>query len=344
MKNLAVSAFAFTLCLCVSGIAIAESLGTSAVSRATSQEADDDPGLSLFYRPGPSKAPINVSVDGSLVARVTPGETIKLLPSPGPLTVGLTASSLPGPSSVRNLDWQTEIEEGQSKSVIMQLTGTGIRLVEQQRAMQARSHDKVFAFDGEDGSWVDVSPPPPNALRRNDSLSQDGIHWKSPKSWPVRVIFVSGHGLYEFDTKGNVLRIDGQQPSMPVSIRQEQHGNKPTWSNGVVYQLVRGDAPIDDKVESARTFVLTKRGSVCPAKSIAEAYRLRREISSSIFSGDCDRAVRWQRTGVSLLAYESDVNTGEPPELLWAVQYFRDPVRPLLDSDGKCVYACTPIN
>lgn len=343
MKALAVSAIAFALTLCSSGIVAASSSGASAVSQGSTQ-GNADSGLTLFYKPGGANAPIDVSVDGSIVTPIHPGETINLLPSSVTLTVELSAPPPSGKAAARTLTWQTEIQEGKRKHVVVQLTDTDISLVQQRRYAQARPIDKVFAFDGEDSSWVDVSPPPPNALRRNDKAPQDGIQWASPKLWPVRVLFISGHGLYEFDKQGNVIRMDGQRPSTPVSIKQEQQGNNPTWSNGNVFHLVSGNTVVDDKVDSARTFVLTKRGRICPAKPVAEAYRLRREIPSPIFSGACDQAVQWRRSGTPLWAYPADVNSGVPPELLWAVQYFRDPVRPLSDFEGKCVYGCAGRN
>ncbi len=207
MKTLAVSAIAFALTLCSSGIVAASSSGTSAVSQGSTQ-GNADSGLTLFYKPGETKAPIDVSVDGSFVTPIQPGETIDLLPSSLTLTVELTAPPPPGKAAARTLTWQTEIREGKRKHVVVQLTDTDISLVQQRRYAQARPIDKVFAFDGEDSSWVDVSPPPPNALRRNDKASQDGIQWVSPKSWPVRVLFISGHGLYEFNKQGTVIRMD----------------------------------------------------------------------------------------------------------------------------------------
>ncbi|NSX06277.1 hypothetical protein [Cupriavidus gilardii] len=340
MKPLAVSALAFALTLCSTGTVAAPSSAGSTVSQAPTRTSAES-SLTLFYKPGRTKTPIDVSVDQSVVTRIQPGETIKLLPSSGPLTVHLAASPRRGKGSARTLAWQTEIEEGQSTHVVVQMSDTGISLLEQRRYVHARPFDKVFSLDGEDGHWVDVSPPPPNALRRNDKAPRHGIQWPSPKAWPVRALFISGHGLYEFDKKGNVIRMDGKQPSTPLSIKREQHGNKPAWSNGNVFHLVSGNAVVDDKVDSARTFVLTKRGRICPAKPIAEAYRLHRELPSPIFSGACDQAVQWRQSGTPLWAYPSDANSGEPPELLWSVQYFRDPVRPIADFAGKCVYGCS---
>ncbi|WP_157072099.1 hypothetical protein [Cupriavidus sp. HPC(L)] len=300
--------------------------------------------LTLFYKPGRTKTQIDVSVNESVITRIQPGETIKLLPSSGPLTVHLAALPLRGEGSAPTLAWRTEIEEGKSKHVVVQVSNTGISLLERRRYVRARPFAKTFALDGEDNSWVDVSPPPPNSLRRNDEAPRHKIQWSSPRSWPVRVLFIPGHALYEFDKKGNVTRMDGRQPSTPLSIKQEQRGNKPAWSNGNVFHLVSGNAVFDDKVESARTFVLTKGGRVCPAMAIAEAYRLLHELPSPIFSGACEQAVQWRQSGTPLWAYQLDANRGGPPQLQWSVQYFRDPVRPLADSAGKCVYGCSEKN
>lgn len=333
MKPLAALTAALSLHLGTGGVTFAQSASTPTASETAAEQVSHY-GLTLFYKPGQANTPVDVSVDGARLARLYPGETINLLPLPGPVLVEVAAAS------GRKRTWKSEIHEAQSKGVVIELTAGELRLGEQRRALAAR-YDKVFAFDGEDSSWVDISPPPANALRRSDNAADEGIRWASPKSWPVRVLFISGHALYEFDDKGNVVRMDGKQPSRPISVKQEWKNNKPTWSNGAVYQLVSGDAPFADKVESARTFVLTKRGMVCPAKPIGEAYRLRYEIASPIFSGDCDKAVQWRRSGTPLWAYASDLKRGWRPALLWNVQYFRDPVRPLLDLKGNCLYGCS---
>ncbi|MBO4120771.1 hypothetical protein J5T34_08465 [Cupriavidus gilardii] len=340
MKLLAVFALAFALTLCPNGVVAAPASAGSAVSQGPTRESAES-SLTLFYKPGRTKTQIDVSVNESVITRIQPGETIKLLPSSGPLTVHLAALPLRGKGSGPTLAWQTEIEESKSKHVVVQMSNTGISLLEQRRYVRARPFDKTFALDGEDNSWVNVSPPPPNSLRRNDKAPRHTIQWSSPKSWPVRVLFIPGHALYEFDKKGNVTRMDGRQPSSPLSIKQERHGNKPAWSNGDVFHLVSGNAVFDDKVESARTFVRTRGGRVCPAMAIAEAYRRLRGLPSPIFSGACDQAIQWRQSGTPLWAYQSDANSGEPPELLWSVQYFRDPVRPLADFEGKCVYGCS---
>ncbi|KAA6125210.1 hypothetical protein [Cupriavidus cauae] len=336
MKSLGIFSLFLMWLLFWIGIRSAHSAETTIPPDAAAARADDH-GLVLFYRSERAKRSIDVTVDGSHVTRLQPGQTVNFLPASGPFLLDIAVRS-PGRTSFQpRLKIQ---KERPSQAMVIDFDGSRIRLTEQRLHALPRHYDKVFAFDGEDERWIDVSPPPDTALRRSGEPLSGSIQWVAPKSWPVRVLFILGHGLYEFDDQGNVILRDGQQPNAPVSIKAELYNHKPIWSNGVVYELVSSGKPLTTKVDSGRTFVLTKRGAVCPVTPIADAYRLLHEIRSPIYSGDCDKAVRWGRSGTPLRAYPSDINTSGYPALLWAVQYFRDPVQPLYDLEGKCVYSC----
>lgn len=285
---------------------------------------------------------ISLFIDGTNVAAIRPSETAVFHVAPGQRTVVATTekgfdddhatNSRTGRVSTGVANAQTmklRVSTVDGKSIIRQLTPNA-------RRPRAAS---VYVYDSEDGSWVDVTPPPSNAIRSVRAPTE--LRLVRPKSWTVRAAYVSGQGVFEFDRMGNVLRMDGKAPDRSIVVAQPFHGEKAAWQGAVVYYPVQGESSIStvELLDSPRGFVQTPSGRVCPITHIAVSYRMQHELAVPILDGNCEKAIKRRIGDGRFWIYPSAIKA-EHPTPYWSVQYFSDPISPVKDEHGQCLIYC----
>lgn len=283
-----------------------------------------------------TQAPLSLKIDRTEVARIRPGETARLYVAAGDRSIEIT--ELESDDASGNQSSATTVPVNGNSTIKLRIVrNTGryeLRLITAVR--NKAEFEKAYAYDGEDGSWVDVSPPPENALQPTQISS--ALSFSHPTNWPVRAIYISTQGVFEFDRRGNVLK--AASPS-DTELGQILQNDQPVWPTATIYYLFsKASEQIGAGVlDSPRGLILSSGNRVCPVYQIAGGYRALKEISTPILDGDCSKAVRRQIGHGKFWVYPASLHEQEP-ELYWSVQYFDEPVQPMRNASGQCVLYC----
>ncbi|MDF3837938.1 hypothetical protein P3W85_34145 [Cupriavidus basilensis] len=191
---------------------------------------------------------------------------------------------------------------------------------------------------------LDLRPPPKNALRaitwEEKEHENDDLKDKRPVNWPVRALFNSRSGIVQFDRLGNVIDIRGNAtPIRAVETRFARTG-KPFWQGGQqVYWLRNPDRPSNgDDASNSQTGIVIADGHACPMQLTAEAYGILHEDGRAFLNGNCPKAVKRAIGTREFWVYPEDETSAYPH--YWVVQYFNDPITPIVDAEGQCWLYC----
>ncbi|WP_454725577.1 MULTISPECIES: hypothetical protein [Cupriavidus] len=212
---------------------------------------------------------------------------------------------------------------------------------------QIAGSSKTAAVDPVHGRFripaLDLRPPPKNALRKM-TLEERALQHRDqgeflPVVWPVRALFNSRSGIFAFDHQGNVINGQGTTPYRALEIRYGQDG-APLWTGAQkIYWLRAPDTPSDDSTASlTKTGIVVADGHACPTQLVSEAYGILHEQGAVYLNGNCASAVRRVIGTGTFWVYPEDAKTEHPQ--YWVVQYFDDPVTPILDAEGQCWFYC----
>jgi hypothetical protein len=210
-------------------------------------------------------------------------------------------------------------------------------------------NNRLVTCDTEDYTAVDITPPPTAAIRPIENLANSSnITLKKPEQWPLRAMYwrYSGDGTghwVEFDKQGNVLKSNFQNKD--ISLREPQRNGLPVWTGGQhIYGLIESEEAVKDGYLGFYKLTRTKN-QVCPVRGESTEYNYYREQndSSGYISRNCEMAITKTIRNTNFLIYPEDSNNSDTIEkikLLWATQYFSDPISPLLNEKGECLAYC----
>lgn len=187
---------------------------------------------------------------------------------------------------------------------------------------------------------LDINPPQKNAL--HSSSSGGDPYAALPKKWPIRALFNSKSGIFEFDENGNILSVSNKH-----SIRAERlyakDTNLPIWGkNQEVYQLFNSKNPNDHfnfyNIDKISQSIVISGNQVCPAQLVSEAHGVMHDDGRLYLNGSCSRS-KIKHIGLGdFRIYPEDEHKNTPQ--YWSIQYFNDPISPILDAEGQCWLYC----
>lgn len=205
---------------------------------------------------------------------------------------------------------------------------------------QNKLHGTAPEKDSAPSRTLKITPPPENSLRI--SASGGDPYVVSPKKWPIRALFNSRSGIFEFDENGKILQTSDKQ-----SIRAERlfskDTNHPLWGEAQeVYQLFDSEDPNDYykayDIGSISQAIIISKHQACPAQIISETYGIVHDDGRLYLNGSCSQS-KTKHIGIGdFRIYPEDENQKKPQ--YWSVQYFKDPISPMLDADGQCWLYC----
>jgi len=191
---------------------------------------------------------------------------------------------------------------------------------------------------------LDLRPPPKNAIREM-TLEERALQHRDqeevlPAVWPVRALFNSRAGIFLFDRQGNVINGQGTTPFRMVEIIRHGQDGAPLWKGAQkIYRLLaRGKLSEDYTATSTKTGIVVADGHACPTQIVPEAYGILHADGAVYLNGNCANAVRRTIGTGTFWVYPEDAKTAHPQ--YWVVQYFDDPVTPILDAEGQCWLYC----
>ncbi|MDF3835653.1 hypothetical protein P3W85_22265 [Cupriavidus basilensis] len=191
---------------------------------------------------------------------------------------------------------------------------------------------------------VDLSPPANNALRQltleerlRDKREQEEV---PATNWPVRAIFNSRAGAFEFDRQGNLIQGGTRLPLRAVEIRLGGKEGRPLWQGGQqVYRLLApGKLGYGNDLLGTDDGLVLVNGHACPTQLIAEAYGILHEGGELYLNGNCTKAVKRTIGEREFWVYPEDETSAYPH--YWVVQHFDDPITPIVDAEGQCWLYC----
>ncbi|WP_454725207.1 MULTISPECIES: hypothetical protein [Cupriavidus] len=191
---------------------------------------------------------------------------------------------------------------------------------------------------------LDVSPPARSALRQLTSQERrhDGREAEEvrPADWPVRAIFNSRAGAFVFDRQGNLVENGAPLPSRVVELRLGGKAGQPLWQGGQqVYRLLTpAQLGYSNGLLGTDDGIVLVDGRACPTQRVSEAYGILHAQGALYLNGNCANAVRRAIGTGTFWVYPEDARTRHPQ--YWVVQYFDDPVTPVLDAEGQCWLYC----
>jgi hypothetical protein len=190
---------------------------------------------------------------------------------------------------------------------------------------------------------LDITPPPKNSLRI--SASEGDPYAALPKKWQIRALFNSRSGVFEFDESGKIISASDNQP-----IRAERlygnNTNNPLWGETQeVYQLFNSSDPYSHTkaydIGNIGLALVFSKHHACPAQLISEAYGIMHDDGRFYLNGNCSKSKTKQiGTGIFWI-YPEDEYKNTPQ--YWAIQYFNDPISPILDAEGQCWLYCNKL-
>lgn len=194
----------------------------------------------------------------------------------------------------------------------------------------------------------DPTPPPKNALElkqrvfknQNDNEVEIPYTQHRPENWPVRVFYTGNDNVYEFDKKGNILIAKGK-PAKGYMV-ETYKGDKPAWKgDGHVYYWHNPDSSNPDP----DLMMVLANNKACPAMSVADEYsfiKRNQEDYALYLDGDCGESYKVKRGKSLLWGYPSfkQNKADYVYNYYWQVQYFDDPISPIYNLKGKCIYYC----
>lgn len=187
---------------------------------------------------------------------------------------------------------------------------------------------------------LDIAPPPENSLSISPSAGEP--YAVLPKKWPIRALFNSRSGIFEFDESGNIL-LASEKQSIHIERLHEKNTNLPLWKGTQeVYQLFDSNNPDDhykayDLGNISKAIVISEN-QACPAQLVSEAYGVMHDDGRLYLNGSCSKS-KTKHIGIGdFRTYPEDENQNNPQ--YWSIQYFKDPISPMLDADGQCWLYC----
>lgn len=206
---------------------------------------------------------------------------------------------------------------------------------------------KNFDCDGYNNDCYDLNPPPASALRMTEKNMNAPLKLVRPKEWKVRVLSSSEQGVFEFDKQGNVINVGGDAATGYL-VEALQQNNQPLWKgkDKVYYWYRPEEGDVVDNYRDNQSMLTSPTGifivsgsKVCPASKIAEEYtEFSIGRSEHYLDGDCTKVIKRKIKSHIFLTYPTREKNFEPD--YWTAQYFDDPITPIYDTDGDCVYYC----
>jgi len=191
---------------------------------------------------------------------------------------------------------------------------------------------------------LDLRPPSKSTIRElayqgqvREGLDQEEV---SPSYWPVRALFNSRAGIFEFDPEGNLVSSQGKTTIRAVEVRFGGRGGVPIWNTSQqIYRLLpRGKLNEDYSAIAIRTGIIIDGKHACPTQLVAEAFGILHENGALFLNENCSEALKIKIGSGYFWVYPEE-KTSEHPQY-WLVQYFDDPVTPMLDAEGLCWLYC----
>lgn len=164
-----------------------------------------------------------------------------------------------------------------------------------------------------------------------------------PTIWPVRAIFNSRSGVFEFDTEGNLVGPQDKNRVRAVEIKFGGDSGVPLWGSRdekqKVYRLLTPNSfTLDYPSRAAKSGLVISGNQVCPTQIVAEVYGMLHADGALYLNGGCTNAVSRKVGNGNFMVYPEDATAKNPQ--YWLVQYFDDPVSPIIDAEGQCWLYC----
>lgn len=189
---------------------------------------------------------------------------------------------------------------------------------------------------------LDLGPPPRSALRQLpvQDRPQADPEEVQPAEWPVRALFNSRAGIFEFDSKGNLLNASGKTNIRTVEVRFGGPQGASLWAGNqnVYWLLAPGTLSEIDSASAATTGIVVTGKQACPTQLVAEAFGILHEHGSPYLNGSCAKAVK-RNVGQGEFWIYPEESKAEHPQY-WVVQYFHEPRTPIIDAEGQCWLYC----
>ncbi|MDF3865648.1 hypothetical protein P3W53_14285 [Pseudomonas denitrificans (nom. rej.)] len=187
---------------------------------------------------------------------------------------------------------------------------------------------------------LDIAPPPENSLSISPSAGEP--YAVLPKKWPIRALFNSRSGVFEFDESGNIL-LASEKQSIHIARLHGKNTNLPLWEGTQeVYQLFDSNNPDDHyktyDIGNISKAIVISENQACPAQLVSEAYGVMHDDGRFYLNGSCSKS-KTKHIGIGdFRIYPEDENQNNPQ--YWSIQYFKDPISPMLDANGQCWLYC----
>lgn len=189
---------------------------------------------------------------------------------------------------------------------------------------------------------LDLNPPPADALRvlpEEGEILEQSLDQASPAAWPIRALFNSRAGIFEFDRQGNLLAQNGKTNVRAVKIRYGEMDPSIKAARQHVYWLIGSRTMSEVNEASAIDSGIVLAGQrACPAQRVAEAFRILHGHAYGYLNGNCAKAVKRTLGAGEFWVYPEDRNVDHPQ--YWVVQYFHQPEAPIVDAKGHCWLYC----
>ena len=146
----------------------------------------------------------------------------------------------------------------------------------------------------------------------------------SPAAWPIRALFNSRAGIFEFDRQGNLLAQNGKTNVRAVKVRYGEMDPSIKAARQHVYWLIGSRTMSEVNEASAIDSGIVLAGQrACPAQRVAEAFRILHGHAYGYLNGNCAKAVKRTLGAGEFWVYPEDRNVDHPQ--YWVVQYFHQP-------------------
>lgn len=209
----------------------------------------------------------------------------------------------------------------------------------------------------DDGPDYEINPPDITDLHLPYYTTISKVYGVRPKEWNIRAIVISNMiyswtYIYEFDNQANVLSVNGKKQlangkavTGHLVELYSRVDNKPVWKGGSpVYYWIDPDELSGAITVGNGTFI-SNGIEICPVQEVSGGYLLDiaysyNDDTQQFLNGDCHKAIDKKINGRVYKTYPPSKKIDKSDETYWTVQYLDDPITPIYNIEGSCIYYC----